>query len=93
MPELAAAPKTPVRIHLEQLTKGDTARIESSDLSDDDTAMLRALGLRPEAPFKVCRLGHTCIVEMCDRLGSGCRIGISRSLAKRLVVSRDGSAD
>ncbi len=79
----------PSRISLQQLRKGDRGRIESTDLPADDAAMLRALGLRPEAPVRMCRMGQTCIVEVCDRLGGGCRIGLARSLAERVVVRRD----
>ncbi len=77
------------RISLQQLRKGERARIAGTDLPPDDAAMLRALGLKPQAPVRMCRLGHTCIVELCDHLGGGCRIGLSKALAERVVVQRN----
>jgi Fe2+ transport system protein FeoA len=76
-------------VPLHQLRKGDTGRIDASGLAHDDAELLRALGLRPEASVRVCRLGHTCIVELCDRLGGGCRIGMTKGLAERVMILPD----
>lgn len=77
----------PARIPLQQLRKGQMGRIAPSQLPPEDADMLRAMGLRPDATVRVCRLGHTCIVEVCDRLGGGCRIGLTRGLAERVMVA------
>jgi Fe2+ transport system protein FeoA len=77
------------RVPLHQLRKGDTGRIDATGLAHDDAELLRALGLRPEASVRVCRLGHTCIVELCDRLGGGCRIGLTKGLAERVMILPD----
>ena len=58
-----------------------------------DAALLRAMGLRPNAVVRVCRLGEPCIVEVlgsCADGGEGacrCRIGISRPLAMQIVLA------
>ena len=57
-------------------------------LSDRDAAMLRAMGLRPKARIRICRLGEPCIVEVLGSTpgGCGCRIGLARPLAERIMV-------
>ena len=86
---MTTATALPDRISLHQLPRGTRGRIDSTDLPPADAAMLRAMGLRPDAPVRMCRLGRTCIVEVCDSLGGGCRIGLCRSLAQRVVIRRD----
>ncbi len=89
---MTTAPGLDHRISLHQLPKGTRGRIDSTDLPPADAAMLRAMGLRPDASVRMCRFGHTCIVEVCDRLGGGCRIGLSRALAERVVIRREVQA-
>lgn len=59
--------------------------------------MLRAMGLRPDATIRICRLGEPTIVEvlpgrpgagdLCNRPGGcRCRIGLSRMIAVRVKV-------
>src|SRR5439155_21521247 len=58
-----------------------------SDLDEQDAAMLRAMGLRPRARVRVCRVGETCIVEVIDGPGCSCRIQLSRQLARRVMLA------
>jgi Fe2+ transport system protein FeoA len=73
-------------IPLTQLQRGARATIHASDLEGDDASTLRAMGIRPSATVTVCRSGRTCIVDVCDQCGSGCRIGLCRKLAQRVMV-------
>ncbi len=79
------------------LRPGDTGVICETCLDSGDAAVLRAMGLRPNAVIRLCRLGETCIVEvvpgspgcgaLCDRPGGCCcRIGLERRLAERVMV-------
>lgn len=72
-------------IPLTQLSRGQAARLESCSLSDVESAELRAMGLRPECEFRVCKMGEPCIVSIGTKAG-GCRIALSRKLADRVHV-------
>jgi Fe2+ transport system protein FeoA len=75
-------------VPLTQLPKGARGRLATCDLPDGDACCLRAMGLRPESILKLCRGGHTCIVEVCDAHAGvgGHRIGLTRDIAKRVQV-------
>lgn len=89
---IPAAPTTPsteikrVSIPLTQLARGRRARVAESNLDADDLSMLRAMGLKPNASVEVCRLGQPCIVALAGICGGGCRIGLSREIADRVMV-------
>lgn len=55
-----------------------------------DAAMLRAMGMRPNAKVRMIRSGEPCIIEVLGinpaTGGCGCRIGLSRDLASRVTV-------
>lgn len=78
------APAVPVT----SLGVGQCGVVCETCLSDRDAAMLRAMGLRPKARIRVCRLGEPCIVEVMGATagGCGCRIGLARPLAERIMV-------
>jgi Fe2+ transport system protein FeoA len=80
---------------LSQLAPGTIARVQNCALEPGDEAYLRALGLAPLARLRVCRLGEPCVVELlsdgeetCDREHGCCRIGLSKALAKQVMVQR-----
>lgn len=65
-----------------------------------DAAMVRAMGLRPNAMVRVCRQGDPTIIEvfsggggpadgpgMCSRPDCRCRLGLARVLAERVRVT------
>jgi hypothetical protein len=69
------------------------ATVFQTCLDPSDAALLRAMGLRPSARIRVCRLGEPCIVEVmsgsdsCNRPGGcACRIGLAKPLAERVMV-------
>lgn len=72
---------------LSDLRVGQTARICADRLDDGDAAMLRAMGLRPNASIRLCRKGEPCIVRIAGRHGCSCRIGLVRPLAERVLVT------
>ncbi len=74
------------RISLTQLPRGGRGRISGSTLEREDAALLRAMGIRPDADIEVCRLGEPCIVCVLGSCGSTCRIGLARRLAERVLV-------
>lgn len=73
-----------------QLTPGVLGQVSGTGLDEKDAAMLRAMGLRPSAMLRVCRVGEPTIVELVpDGPGvcrSGCRIGLAKSLAARIRI-------
>lgn len=85
----AAQPHAEIRrasIPLTQLARGQRGRVAESDLDADDLSMLRAMGLKPNATVEVCRLGQPCIVALAGICGGGCRIGLAREIADRVMV-------
>lgn len=75
-----------VSIPLTQLPRGSRARIASTGDHADDAALLRAMGLKPNVELEICRMGQPCIVELTGQCGGGCRLGLSRELADRVLV-------
>jgi Fe2+ transport system protein FeoA len=75
--------RAPVRLPLSQLRKGDRAMVASSNLSDEDRAVLQAMGLDERCTFTVCRAstGGPCIIQL-----DATRLGLSPELAKRILT-------
>ena len=77
---------------LSKLKPGQTAIVRGGTLDSSDAAYLRAMGVRPAALVRVCRLGHPCIIEVlsggreCCGMSS-CRIGLAKELAERVMVT------
>lgn len=73
----------PRRLPLTQLRKGDRAMVASSSLSDEDRAVLQAMGLDDRCTFTVCRAsaGGPCIIQL-----DATRLGLSPELAKRILT-------
>lgn len=74
-------------IPLSQLRAGSTARMHSAELTTDDCALLRALGLTDRCLLRVCKAGEPCIVEV-----KATRIGLSRTLARGVFVVPEATA-
>ena len=83
-------------LSLAALKAGQTCVVDRAELDAGEAAYLRAMGLKPNAQLRVCRLGEPCIVEVmtveCGLTGrcgpSCCRIGLSRALATRVWVKQ-----
>lgn len=80
---------------LSSLKRGQTGVVCESSLAGGDGALLRAMGLYPAARVRLCREGEPCIVAVTSGpggncgCGSECRIGLARSLAKRILVKTE----
>lgn len=77
----------PASIPLTQLARGQRATVNTSDLDEQDAKVLRAMGLRPDASVQMCRLGEPCIVSLSGACGGGCRIGLAKDIASRVMVT------
>lgn len=73
-------------IPLSQLKRGQTATLAATTLGASESDTLRAMGLRPDCALRLCRHGEPCIVAVGDN-ACGCRIGLSRAIADRVLVS------
>jgi Fe2+ transport system protein FeoA len=82
MPALMTEPE-PIRLPLTQLKRGDRAMVAGSSLSDEDRAVLHAMGLDERCTFTVCRAssGGPCIIQL-----DATRLGLSPDLAKRILT-------
>lgn len=76
-------------IPLTQLLRGQRGRIECTEAHPEDCSMLRAMGLRPDASVQMCRLGEPCIITLSGECGGGCRIGLAKDIASRVLVHVD----
>lgn len=86
----------PALLPLTRLRVGQSAVIDASGLDDaagpekgaeaSGAAMLRAMGLTPEAKIRLCRLGEPCIVAVRCACGGQTRIGLARRVASRIMV-------
>jgi hypothetical protein len=84
------------QVPLSDLRPGQVATVCETCLDAADAAVLRAMGLRPNATVRLCRLGDPCIVEVvpgvpgegtgCERPDCRCRIGLTAELARRVKV-------
>jgi Fe2+ transport system protein FeoA len=73
-------------VRLNQLKAGDVGIVRSTDINASDAAMLGAMGLCCNATVRLCRAGEPCIVAVIAGRGSGCRIGLARPLAEKIIV-------
>lgn len=86
-PASCCPPAAPLlRLALSQLRRGQSGTVRVADLADADAAMLGAMGLSCNAKVRLCRAGEPCIVNVTTGRGSGCRIGLARPLAERIMV-------
>lgn len=88
-------PPKPNTSALTSMLPGQTAVVRETRMDARDAALLRAMGLRPNATVRLCRLGEPCIVEVLTGSNEGgcngpagcwCRIGLARPLANAVVV-------
>jgi len=75
-------------ISLNQLKPGETGVVRSAPGDGPDAAILAAMGLCCNAKVRLCRAGEPCIVAVLGGSGAGCRIGLARPLADRIMVER-----
>jgi len=75
-------------ISLNQLKPGESGIVKSAPLNSSDAAMLAAMGLCCNAKVRLCRAGEPCIVAVIAGSGAGCRIGLARPLADRILFER-----
>ncbi|MBS0198441.1 MAG: ferrous iron transport protein A [Planctomycetes bacterium] len=88
-PNCCAAPGSPrPAVALWAMEEGAEGIVCETCLDAKDAAVLRAMGLRPRARVRVCRLGEPFIVEVMASVpgGCGCRIGLAKALAQRVMV-------
>lgn len=88
-PSPAPTPAQEASIPLTQLARGQRGRITADQLMGEDSATLRAMGLRPDASVQMCRLGEPCIISLSGACGGGCRIGLAKDIASRVMVTPD----
>ena len=80
-------------IPLTQLSRGQSGRVQIDGFATDEVKMLRAMGLRPNASITMCRLGEPCIISLSGACGGGCRIGLAKEIAGRVMICVDAQPD
>ena len=71
-------------IQLTELAEGSAVRFHSSDLGEDDFALLEALGMTRRCRLRICKAGDPWIVQVRET-----RIGLAAAVARRLLVVPD----
>jgi Fe2+ transport system protein FeoA len=79
MSSVAAIP-----VALSTLRAGATGRLHAARLDDQSVGLLRALGLSDAEPFRLCKAGDPCIVQV-----GTTRIGVSGAVASEIYVIAD----
>jgi Fe2+ transport system protein FeoA len=70
-------------VALTSLRAGDVGIVCETCMDPIDAAMLRAMGLRPNATIRVCRLGEPCILEVFTGAAAPCEAQTGSSSADR----------
>lgn len=71
----------PKPIPLSTLGPGKVVRLHAADLSPQDCALIRALGMTDHCVLRICKVGEPCIVEV-----QSTRIGLARLVADGILV-------
>ncbi|MBL8764437.1 MAG: ferrous iron transport protein A [Phycisphaerae bacterium] len=74
-------------VALSQLRPGQRGVVCGSALDPADASFLEAMGLCCNADIRLCRAGAPCIVAVTTGGAGTCRIGLSRPLAERIMVT------
>jgi hypothetical protein len=86
----AAQAQPSARVPLSQLRNGDCATVCECALQGRDGALLRAMGLCPNAHVRMCRGGGRMIVAVGSAgapAAGESRIGLDRELAEQILVA------
>ncbi len=83
---MSGTSKPPVSLALARMRPGQGGVVCEASLEPGDAAALGAMGLRCNARVRLCRAGEPCIVAITTGRGAGCRVGVARELAERIVV-------
>ena len=75
-----------VAVSLCQLKPGQSGVVRTAGVGESDAALLGAMGLCCNAKVRLCRAGEPCIVAITTGRGAGCRIGLARPLAEKIMV-------
>ena len=76
-------------ISLCQLRPGQSGVVRQAAVAKSDAALLGAMGLCCNARVRLCRAGEPCIVAVTTGGASGCRIGLARPLAEKIMIDVD----
>jgi Fe2+ transport system protein FeoA len=68
-------------VRLSDLKAGHVARLHAAELTPQDCALLKALGLTDRCVMRICKVGEPCIVQV-----QATRIGLSRTVANGIFV-------
>ena len=82
---MSATPPKPA-VALSQLRPGQSGIVRAAGVGESDAALLGAMGLCCNAKVRLCRAGEPCIVAISTGRGAGCRIGLARPLAEKIMV-------
>ncbi len=83
-PIIPLAPASPGLTPLSDLPAGGAGRLRDRDLAEGEACLLAAMGLTEGCRLVVRACGDPCIVEV-----RSTRIALARSVASRLLVSRE----
>ncbi len=89
-------------VPLTTLRRGESGFIHEARLEREDAALLRAMGVCIGSRVRINRVGDPIVVAVtrgrskncrCGGAGGGCRIGLARELAERIMVVVSAAED
>ncbi|MCH7572758.1 MAG: ferrous iron transport protein A [Planctomycetes bacterium] len=75
-------------VPLTTLSDGMCATVELREMCRDDCELLSAMGLTDRCRLRICRIGEPCIIQV-----AATRLGLSSTMASKIMVRPDPASD
>lgn len=75
-------------VPLTTLSDGTYATVELREMCGEDCELLSAMGLTDHCRLRICRVGEPCIIQV-----AATRLGLSSTMASKIMVRPDPAID
>lgn len=75
-------------VPLTTLSDGMCATVELREMCSEDCELLTAMGLTDRCRLRICRVGEPCIIQV-----AATRLGLSSTMASKIMVRPDQASD
>ena len=75
-------------VPLTTLSDGMCATVELRDMCGEDCELLSAMGLTDRCRLRICRVGEPCIIQV-----AATRLGLSSTMASKIMVRPDQASN
>lgn len=84
---MSAAGESAISVPLTTLRNGCCCTVQHREMSGDDCELLSAMGLTDRCRLRICRVGEPCIIQV-----AATRLGLSSTMARKIMVQPDEPA-